>query len=608
MLDKALKQWPGLSDEMAERIRAHDWGKTPLGSIEDWPKRLVTVVDLLLCSRRANYILYGPSLTLIYNDVYIPNLGSKHPNALGRPYQEVWPETWVQSEPLLMAAMQGKAQYFVDCPFNFPDDAEQPIRWFTFQWTPLRDDEGVVRGIYASAAETTKQVLAQERLRESEERLRFITECAGIGCWHWDAEPDRHEWSPLFRKLLGIPADTPPSFKRFLDAVHPESRAEVENANRAALANGGNYETEYRIVLPNGPERWIYAKGGLADPNRPRCMAGIVLDVTARKEAEEALRRSEHRYRGLVEQMTDGLFVIDPNLTIIDVNRAGCTMLGMTRSELIGINARDVTSSKDRDRIGSKIELYEDDGVHLSEWRFKRKNGVEFIGEIAGRKLPSGNLQAVVRDITERKRQEAEIQLLVREVNHRSKNILAVVQAVARQTAASNPDEFVERFGERIQALAASHDLLVKSKWMGVELAELVHSQLAHFKDLIGTRIILKGPEAVLTATAAQALGMTIHELSANASKYGALSNAEGCVRVEWYLRPSPGQKKDFEMFWREEGGPHVTMPSRRGFGSSVISEMAEMTLNAEVDLEFPASGLYWRLRCAAADVLAERL
>ena len=84
--------------------------------------------------------------------------------------------------------------------------------------------------------------------------------------------------------------------------------------------------------------------------------------------------------------------------------------------------------------------------------------------------------------------------------------MLTIVQAVARQTVASNPEDFIDRFGERVQALAASQDLLVKNEWRGVELAELARSQLAHFKDLIGTRIDLRGPSVIISAPAAQTL------------------------------------------------------------------------------------------------------
>ena len=139
----------------------------------------------------------------------------------------------------------------------------------------------------------------------------------------------------------------------------------------------------------------------------------------------------------------------------------------------------------------------------------------------------------LITDITGRKRQEDQIDLLMREVNHRSKNILTLVQAIARQTAASQPADFLRCFDERVRALAASQDLLVKSEWKGADLEELIRSQLAHFKDFIDRRIMLDGPPLVVTASAAQALGMALHELATNAGKYGALSNVNGYVCID---------------------------------------------------------------------------
>jgi hypothetical protein len=137
----------------------------------------------------------------------------------------------------------------------------------------------------------------------------------------------------------------------------------------------------------------------------------------------------------------------------------------------------------------------------------------------------------LVTNITDQKRHEEHIRLLLREVNHRSKNMLSLVQAVARQTLAARPECFIDRFVERIQALAANQDLLVKNSWKGVDLEELAKSQLAHFKDLIGTRIALKGPSLLISASAAQTIGMALHELATNAGKYGAQSRrfGEGC-------------------------------------------------------------------------------
>ncbi len=99
---------------MAGRIRAHDWASTPLGPIQNWPQSLKTVCDLMLCSRQPVYVAYGPEFTSLYNDGYIPILGTKHPECLGQPYAEVWPELWDQSQPMMEAISAGEAQHFVE--------------------------------------------------------------------------------------------------------------------------------------------------------------------------------------------------------------------------------------------------------------------------------------------------------------------------------------------------------------------------------------------------------------------------------------------------------------------------------------------------------------
>ena len=214
-------------------------------------------------------------------------------------------------------------------------------------------------------------------------------------------------------------------------------------------------------------------------------------------------------------------------------------------------------------------------------------------------------LVGTVQDITERKRSEEQLKFLTQEVNHRSKNLLALVQAVARQTAASSPADFTRRFGERIQGLAASQDLLVKSQWCNVPLEELVRSQLAHFRDLLDERIVIAGPKLDVTAAAAQTIGLAVHELSTNAGKYGALSNAGGRVRIGWLIEePADGGGAAFTMEWSESGGPPVEPPKQQGFGATVVSQMTKMSLDADVRLDYGADGVTWRLHCPAERVI----
>jgi PAS domain S-box-containing protein len=205
----------------------------------------------------------------------------------------------------------------------------------------------------------------------------------------------------------------------------------------------------------------------------------------------------------------------------------------------------------------------------------------------------------IARNITERREREEREHLLMREVNHRAKNMLSVVDAIARQTATRDPEHFVDHFSERIQALSANQDLLIKNAWHGVEIEHLVRAQLALFADLIGYRIMVRGAELRLNAASAQAMGLALHELATNASKYGALSNDTGRVEIGWWT-----EGETFTMSWTERDGPRVSAPQRRGFGTVVMREMAERSVDGKVDLEYAPSGVAWRLTCPAANAL----
>jgi two-component sensor histidine kinase len=220
---------------------------------------------------------------------------------------------------------------------------------------------------------------------------------------------------------------------------------------------------------------------------------------------------------------------------------------------------------------------------------------------------PDGHVSgasSIVRDITERKKHEEQIELLLREVNHRAKNLLGLVQAIASQTIAADRDDFIARFTERLQALAASQDLLVQSQWRGVEMADLVRSQLAHFKDLMGGRITLEGPAVRVSAEAAQSLGMALHELLTNAAKYGALSGDAGRVTITWRMSEDRVRGKRFHLSWIESGGPPVTAPTRHGFGTAVVEQIPQMQLEAEVAHDYTPRGVSWRIVCPAEKVL----
>ena len=197
-------------------------------------------------------------------------------------------------------------------------------------------------------------------------------------------------------------------------------------------------------------------------------------------------------------------------------------------------------------------------------------------------------------DITNIKRREEGNVLLMRELSHRSKNLLAIVQAMARQTAkaTASPAEFYDRFGSRLRALAAGHDLLVKAAYSGAEMSELLQSQIGPLGAAMGSRVVSKGPMLMLRPEAAQNLGMAFHELASNAAKYGALSAHSGALAVSWAVELT--SQTLLKIVWEERGGPAIVeTPTRRGFGSTLIERTLTYEMDAVVRQEFRASGLY---------------
>ena len=236
------------------------------------------------------------------------------------------------------------------------------------------------------------------------------------------------------------------------------------------------------------------------------------------------------------------------------------------------------------------------------EWRYRHptKGEIWIEGHSNPVAEPDGSIMwhGVVHDITSRKRAEGHLRLIVSELSHRTKNLMAVVQAISWQTARKSPDlkAFEERFAQRLDALSRSHDLLVERDWRGVLLADLVRAQLEPFLDRADERLAAHGPPLLLVPQGAQDLGLAIHELATNASKYGALSVPGGKIDLGWTIDAAAGGDKSVRIKWREIGGPTVTPPTRKGFGSSVVTGILSRSFKGEAKLNYCASGLSWEL------------
>lgn len=209
------------------------------------------------------------------------------------------------------------------------------------------------------------------------------------------------------------------------------------------------------------------------------------------------------------------------------------------------------------------------------------------------------------------RKSELHTRFIMRELSHRSKNLLAVIQAIARQTSrtAHGVDEFNDRLGERLASLGRSQDLLVHKNWQGVSLAELIGAQLKAFVDVSERRVATSGPPLLLNAEAAQNIGMALHELATNASKHGALSVPSGRVSIAWEWYNADEGERRLRLRWTESGGPAVKAPERKGFGHSVIERLAAASLHGTAELDWRPEGLVWSFEvpeCSIVEGLRE--
>ena len=205
-------------------------------------------------------------------------------------------------------------------------------------------------------------------------------------------------------------------------------------------------------------------------------------------------------------------------------------------------------------------------------------------------------------DLTERRQDEKRMRLMMRELTHRSKNLLAVIQAMARKTAghSDDVDGFIADFSSRLRAMAAAHDLLVSQSWDGADLGDLLRASVAQTISPDADQVKIDGPPLLLSPDTAQNLGLAFHELATNATKYGALSTEEGALDVAW----TRGDGR-VHIVWREHGGPPVAQPERRGFGRVLLERLVGATLNGSVTLDFRPEGLVCEIDFPEATLVA---
>ncbi|MEE1613741.1 PAS domain-containing sensor histidine kinase [Microvirga sp. CF3016] len=627
----------------------HDWSASPLGSPGTWPASLRTVVGLMLTSKFPMFVAWGPELAFLYNDGYAPILGSKHPHALGRPFHAVWSEIWNDIEPLVNRALAGEATFnenlhLVMERHGFPEDT-----WYTFSYSPVRDDGGAIAGMFCACTETTEKVQAERRARfhiELSERLATLSEprtvtfvaARALGT-HIDAdrvgygEVDETEQVVAVEQdwTRGVSIASLAGEARILDAFGPaviatlragrtlivEDCLEDPRVGEAYAATWSGIGCRSLIVTPlikygrfrallyvheSTPRHWTSTEIMLVERVAHRTWdaverARIEKDL---RDREAVLRENEQRLRATYEHVFAGIGEVDRNGRFLRANERLCAITGYSREELFGRSFWDLTHLDDREadlERFSQLMLGRTD-TYTVEKRYIHKDGHEVWVEVAASRVddPSGQPLygiSVIQDISTRKRAEEHQRLLIHELNHRVKNTLATVQSIATQTLRGSeaPIETREALESRLFALSRAHNVLTRENWEGALLHEIIEDVIEPYSNGREGRIRLQGGKVHLIPRMALALSMAVHELATNAAKYGALSNGSGEVHLTWMVDRTRSQPL-LLLRWEEKGGPAVRPPSRQGFGSRLIERSLAYDLNGTVQIDFHPAGL----------------
>jgi two-component system, chemotaxis family, CheB/CheR fusion protein len=318
----------------------------------------------------------------------------------------------------------------------------------------------------------------------------------------------------------------------------------------------------------------------------------MLVDITDRKRAEE----SALRLASIVEFSDDAIISKDLHGVITSWNRGAQALFGYTAREAVGNSVRMLIPP---DRLDEESEILARirRGEHIEHYETvrRRKDGtlIDISLTVSPVKNAAGEIvgaSKIARNISERKRAEDALHLIVDESKHRIRNTLATVQAIATQTLHASDEERLA-FVARLSALGRAHDLLSVENWSRAKIGDVVNQALAPFRDKAYERFVVEGPEDLWTSSNhASLLTMALHELATNASKYGALANNSGQIRLSWEL-VSQDQESRLRLCWTESGGPPVTAPSHAGFGSFLMNRVLKAE-RGEVRLEYKPQGL----------------
>jgi PAS domain S-box-containing protein len=498
-----------------------------------------------------------------------------------------WPDGRVMPHdqcPMATAVKQQQAIRGLEAVAERPDGTRVPFLPFP---TPIFNASGV----FVGAVNMLVDITERKRAEEATQRLACIVDSSDDAIISKDLDGIISSWNNAASRLFGYEAAE--VIGKPVTILIPQDRRDEESFILQQIRRGeriDHYETVRRrkdgglidVSLTVSPVR--NAQGKIIGASK------IARDITKRKrEVDAALLLAS-----IVETSDDAIISKNLDGIITSWNKGAERIFGYMEEEIIGKSVKVLIPRKyhaeedtilERIRRGQRIEHY--------ETIRQRKHGslINVSLTVSPVADPQGKIvgaSKIARDITERKRTEAQISLLAREAEHRTKNILATVQATVHLTQSETIDGLKSAIEGRIQALANVHALFVQSRWEGANLRNLVTQELSPYCQDVEARARIEGPDLLLEPYAAQTIAITLHELATNAAKYGALSVPDGRVHVAW----SGVDKAHLILRWTETRGPLVTSPTRKGFGTRVMERMIREQLKGKMQFEWRADGL----------------
>jgi len=449
-----------------------------------------------------------------------------------------------------------------------------------------------------------------QALKQSAERLQLALAAGQVMAFHWDAITGQSVRSDNASLMLGdehVEGGRPPH-KQFLSRVHPEDRQRFTACMRQLRPDKPSYAITFRFVRPDGNQVWLEetARGEFDAAGRLLHIKGLTRDISERKRAELALIERTMQLELAGKAALVGSFAYGVDTEKMQISEGYVAIYGLpegtaeiARSQWLARVHPDDRDEADAARSRAFSQRRREYGL---ECRFVRPSGevrwIEARSFISYRS--DGRPERIVGvniDVTDRRRAEDYQRTLHAELDHRVKNVLATVSTVAARTmdASSSMHHFVASLDGRIRSMARTHELLSATQWQGISVLELVRRELAPYATKGNTEI--NGPDVILKAEAAQAMGMVLHELATNAAKYGALSSQNGCVSIRWHRRLNGHPRSQHLVFeWREIGGPPVVAAGKSGYGTSTIRDLIPYEFGGTVDLVLAPEGVRCRL------------